>query len=188
MYGRSAECWLLSNRYTMRDEADFGIFQYDNMLDFDPDTINNGRGEGNTKVDEITNNGFKPYAYAKYPFAQDSPFEQYSEDCFLNPYAAGKDGNPATETFNIQECPTKAKTASADLKSMHPTQLGVKVDISKIKNRELFTGKHASSYMRGSKVAQAKWTRHSDHKLCMMKCYKDQRYDAWNGGQVLCAT
>jgi len=178
----------------MRDEADFGIFQYDNMLDFDPATIIDGRvvGSGgtvvNTPTQEIKSNGFDPYLYAKYPFAQDSPFEQYSEDCFLNPYAAGNDGNSATETFNKQVCQTVAKTSSADLKSLHPTQLGVKKDISKIKNRELFTGKHASSHMRGSKVAQAKWTRHSDHKLCMMKCYKDQRYDAWNGGQVLCAS
>ena len=70
----------------------------------------------------------------------------------------------------------------AALKSWHASVLGVQAEISKIKNRELFTGKHASSYMAGSKVKQAKWTRHSDYKLCMMKCYRDQRYDALNGG------
>jgi len=82
----------------------------------------------------------------------------------------------------IQGCPTTATTSVANLKSWHASVLGVQAEISKIKNRELFTGKHASSYMAGSKVKQAKWTRHSDYKLCMMKCYRDQRYDALNGG------
>jgi hypothetical protein len=72
-----------------------------------------------------------------------------------------------------------------NLLSWHATQKGVKSDISKTKNRELFTGKHASSFMPGSKTKQAKWTRHSDHKLCMMKCYMDRRYDAQAGGEPL---
>ena len=169
------ECSVLCNRYTMREEADYGIFQYDNMLDFDDNYVYDSTNPDNSK-------GFNPYLYAKYPFGQDSPFEQYAEDCFLNPYTGDGEGNPSTEAYNQQVCAMVPKTTTAKLQSWHATVLGVQAEVSKIKNRELFTGKHASSYMAGSKVKQVSWTRHSDYKLCMMKCYTDQRYDAWAGG------
>ena len=171
------ECSVLCNRYTMREEADYGIFQYDNMLDFDDNNVTAATGPS-----------WNPYLYAKYPFGQDSPFEQYAEDCFLNPYTENGEGNPSTEAYSQQACAMVPKTTTAKLQSWHATVLGVQAEVSKIKNRELFTGKHASSYMAGSKVKQAKWTRHSDYKLCMMKCYTDQRYDAWGGGAAWSAS
>ena len=60
------ECSMLCNRYTDREEEDYGIFQYDNMLDFDE-----------TAAASATENaiatkaaGYNPYAYAKYPHGQ----------------------------------------------------------------------------------------------------------------------
>ena len=51
---------MRGNRYTMREEADYGIFQYDNMLDFDQDLVDQSTTPDNS-------NGFNPYLYAKYP-------------------------------------------------------------------------------------------------------------------------
>jgi len=51
---------MRGNRYTMREEADYGIFQYDNMLDFDQDRVDQATTPDNS-------NGFNPYLYAKYP-------------------------------------------------------------------------------------------------------------------------
>ena len=51
---------MRGNRYTMREEADYGIFQYDNMLDFDQDRVDAATTPDNS-------NGFNPYLYAKYP-------------------------------------------------------------------------------------------------------------------------
>ena len=51
---------MRGNRYTMREEADYGIFQYDNMLDFDQDRVDQATTPDNW-------HGFNPYLYAKYP-------------------------------------------------------------------------------------------------------------------------
>ena len=44
----------------MREEADYGIFQYDNMLDFDQDRVDSA-------IDPDNSLGWNPYLYAKYP-------------------------------------------------------------------------------------------------------------------------